>query len=104
MAGTTGLEPAAFAVTAFNDIEEHRRHCKSLEVHHSQRYCVSRCVSRIFFLLFEFRSGSLAAPLGGGAAVRLAALAGLVVRYEFHAENFLGMVRLGCMKIVLRYL
>ncbi len=25
-------------------------------------------------------------------------------RYEFHAENFLGMVRLGCMKIVLRYL
>ncbi len=28
----------------------------------------------------------------------------LVVRYKFHAENFLGMVRLGCMKIVLRYL
>jgi transposase len=28
----------------------------------------------------------------------------LVVRYEFHAENFLGMVWLGCMKIVLRYL
>ncbi len=28
----------------------------------------------------------------------------LVVRYEFHAENFLGMVRLGCMKIMLRYL
>lgn len=28
----------------------------------------------------------------------------LVVRYEFHADNFLGMVRLGCMKIVLRYL
>jgi transposase len=29
---------------------------------------------------------------------------GLVVRYEFHAENFLGMVRRGCMKIVLRYI
>jgi transposase len=28
----------------------------------------------------------------------------LVVRYEFHAENFLAMVRLGGMKIVLRYL
>jgi transposase len=28
----------------------------------------------------------------------------LVTRYEFHAENFLGMVRLGCMKIMLRYL
>src|SRR5437899_5480911 len=30
----------------FNDMEEHGRHCKSLEVHHRQRYCVSRCVSR----------------------------------------------------------
>jgi transposase len=28
----------------------------------------------------------------------------LVVRYEFHAENFLGMAWLGCMKIELRYL
>ncbi len=28
----------------------------------------------------------------------------LVVRYEFHAENFLGMVLLACMKIVLRYI
>src|SRR6516164_5402544 len=27
-------------------MEEHGRHCKSLEVHHRQRYCVSRCVSR----------------------------------------------------------
>jgi transposase len=28
----------------------------------------------------------------------------LVVRYEFHAENFLGMVQLGCLKIMLRQL
>ena len=28
----------------------------------------------------------------------------LVTRYEYHVENFLGMVRLGCMRIVLRYL
>ena len=28
----------------------------------------------------------------------------LVTRYEYHIENFLGMVRLGCMKIMLRYL
>jgi transposase len=28
----------------------------------------------------------------------------LVTRYEYHAENFLGMVRLGCMKIMLRFL
>ena len=27
----------------------------------------------------------------------------LVTRYEYHIENFLGMVRLGCMKILLRY-
>ena len=32
--------------STFNDMEEHGRHCKSLEVHHRQRYCVSRCVSR----------------------------------------------------------
>ena len=28
----------------------------------------------------------------------------LVVRYEFHAENLLCMLRLGCMKIMLRHL
>jgi transposase len=28
----------------------------------------------------------------------------LVTRYEYHIENFLGMIRLGCMKIMLRYL
>jgi hypothetical protein len=27
----------------------------------------------------------------------------LVTRYEYHIENFLGMVRLGCMRIMLRY-
>lgn len=27
----------------------------------------------------------------------------LVTRYEFHAENFLSMVQLGCMKIMLRF-
>ena len=28
----------------------------------------------------------------------------LVTRYEYHIENFLGMVRLACLKIMLRYL
>jgi len=28
----------------------------------------------------------------------------LARRYEFHADNFLGMVRLGCLKIMLRFL
>ena len=27
----------------------------------------------------------------------------LVVRYEYHADNFLGMVLLGCIKILLRF-
>ena len=27
----------------------------------------------------------------------------LVVRYEYHAENFLGMLQLGCIVILLRY-
>jgi len=38
---------------SFNDMEEYGRHCKSWEVHHRQRYCVSRCVSRVnyFFSL-----------------------------------------------------
>src|SRR6267154_2259495 len=44
MAVTTRLELAV--TSSFNDIEEHGRHCKSLEAHNRQRYCVSRCVSR----------------------------------------------------------
>ncbi|MBZ2185361.1 MAG: transposase [Bryobacter sp.] len=28
----------------------------------------------------------------------------LVTRWEYHAENFLGFVRLGCLKLLLRYL
>jgi transposase len=28
----------------------------------------------------------------------------LVIRWEYHVENFFGMVRLGCMQILLRYL
>lgn len=27
----------------------------------------------------------------------------LVTRWEYHVENFFGMVRLGCLKIMLRY-
>ena len=48
MAGTTRLELATSAVTVstFNDMEEHGRHRKSLEVRHRQRYWASRCVSR----------------------------------------------------------
>src|SRR6266536_247471 len=34
-------------LSTFNDMEEHVRHSKSLEVHHRQHYCESRCVSRV---------------------------------------------------------
>jgi hypothetical protein len=27
-----------------------------------------------------------------------------VIRWEYHAENFLGMVQLGCIKILLRHI
>ena len=49
-----------------------------------RRYLRRWAVERLFVWLHRFRR--------------------LVVRYEFHAESFLGMVRLGCMKIALRYL
>jgi transposase len=49
-----------------------------------RRYKRRWCVERLFALLEWFRR--------------------LVTRYEYHVENFLGMVRLGCMRIMLRYL
>ena len=39
-----------------------------------------------------------------GCQDRFGLAARIEIRYEFHAENFLGMVRLGCIKIMLRYL
>ena len=66
MAGTTRLELATSAVTVtstFNDMEEHGRHRKSLEVRRRQRYCVSRCVSRsrsdIHQMSEDFRSRAI---------------------------------------------
>jgi hypothetical protein len=42
--------PAAFGtsmfISAFNDVEEHEQHCRSLEIRRRPHYCVSRCVSR----------------------------------------------------------
>jgi transposase len=49
-----------------------------------RRYKRRWCVERLFAWLQWFRR--------------------LVTRYEYHIENFLGMVRLGCMRIMLRYL
>jgi transposase len=49
-----------------------------------RRYKRSWCVQRLLAWLQWFRR--------------------LVTRYEYHIENFLGMVRLGCMRIMLRYL
>jgi len=49
-----------------------------------RRYKRRWCVERLFAWLQWFRR--------------------LVTRYEYHIENFLGMVHLGCMRIMLRYL
>jgi transposase len=49
-----------------------------------RRYQRRWCVERLFAWLQWFRR--------------------LVTRYEYHSENFLDMVRLGCMRIMLRYL
>ncbi len=48
-----------------------------------RRYCRRWRVERLFAWLHHFRR--------------------LVIRWEYHVENFLGMVRLGCMQILLRY-
>jgi transposase len=48
-----------------------------------RRYKRRWCVERLFAWLQWFRR--------------------LVTRYEYHIENYLGMVRLGCMRIMLRY-
>ncbi len=47
-------------IGTFNDMEEHGRHRKSLEVRARQRYCVSRCVSRERSATLFGRSGESA--------------------------------------------
>jgi transposase len=49
-----------------------------------RRFCRRWKAERLFAWLFNFRR--------------------LVVRYEFHAENYLGFLRLACVIILLRYL
>ena len=49
-----------------------------------RRYRRRWCVERFFAWLHWFRR--------------------LVIRWEYHAENFLGMVQLGCIKILLRHI
>jgi transposase len=49
-----------------------------------RRYCRRWRVERLFAWLHHFRR--------------------LVIRWEYRVENFFGMVRLGCMQILLRYL
>jgi len=49
-----------------------------------RRYRRRWCVERLFAWLHWFRR--------------------LVIRWEYHAENFLGMVQLGCIMILLRHI
>jgi transposase len=52
--------------------------------HKLRRYKRRSCVERLFAWLQWFRR--------------------LVTRYDYHIENFLRMVRLGCVRIMLRYM
>jgi len=67
-------------------IAPHRegRKCKTQDGRPLRRYKKRWRVERLFAWLQWFRR--------------------LVVRYEYHIENFLGMVHLGCLKLMLRYL
>ena len=58
--------------------------CQTQDGRKLRRYERRWCVERLFAWLQWFRR--------------------LVTRYEYHIENFLGMVRLGCMRIMLGYL
>jgi transposase len=49
-----------------------------------RRFCRRWKIERLFAWLYNFRR--------------------LVVRYEYHAENYLGLLRLACLMILLRHL
>jgi len=66
-------------------IAPNRRGCRrSQDGRRLRRYCRRWKIERLFAWLFNFRR--------------------LVVRYEYHAENFQGFVHLGAIIILLRYL
>lgn len=60
-----------------------RRRCSTQDGRQLRRYRRRWQVERVFAWLHNFRR--------------------LVTRWEFHIENFFGMVRLGCLKLLLRY-
>jgi transposase len=61
-----------------------RRAARTQDGRALRRFCRRWKVERLFSWLFNFRR--------------------LVVRYEYHAENYLGFLRLACVIILLRYL
>ena len=66
-------------------IAPHRRgRCRTQDGRSLRRYCRRWKIERLFAWLFNFRR--------------------LVVRYEYHAENFQGFVQLGAIIILLRHL
>ena len=66
------------------DISENRKKAKTQDGRRLRRYKRRWKVERLFAWLNNFRR--------------------LVVRYEYHADNYLGFVHLGCIVILLRYL
>jgi hypothetical protein len=56
--------------STFNHMEEHGRHCKSLEVRHRQHYCVSQCGQSLTALLY-FDEGERGAVVGPGNKISI---------------------------------
>ncbi len=64
--------------------KSNRRRAKTQDGRELRRYCRRWKIERLFAWLHNFRR--------------------LVTRWEFHEDNFLGMLQLGCLIILLRYL
>jgi transposase len=64
--------------------KENRKKVNTQDGRPLRRYVRRWKIERLFAWLYNFRR--------------------LVVRYEYHARNYLGMLQLGCIVILLRYL
>lgn len=64
--------------------KQNRRSPRTQDGRSLRRFCRRWKVERLFAWLYNFRR--------------------LVVRYEYHAENYLGFLHLACVMILLRYL
>jgi transposase len=75
---------AQFGCAVIAPHRRNRRAAPTQDGRSLRRFCRRWKIERLFAWLYNFRR--------------------LVVRYEYHAENYLGLLRLACLMILLRYL